>query len=172
MKKVKVNKRTLTTSAMPFENSRTGRVSRNAASMKMYSGCQNTPMRFLPCSVSIVVFPPMLESTIASRVVGICTKRMLCMLPVSINRSMSVSPHAQQTNEGEEEQKRTHKVVATKPTRSPSARITVSCVHLFSTSIKGAADSSSMEQSDMLGSESLEDEFKTVGDRAQRFDEE
>ena len=74
--------------------------------------------------------------------------------------------------EGEEEQKRTHKVVVTKPTRSPSARIMVSRVHLFSTSIKGAADSSSTEELDVLGSESLEDEFKTVGDRAQRFDEE
>src|SRR6266581_8098062 len=157
---------------MPFENSRAGRVSRNVASMKMYSGCQNAPMRFLPCSMSIAVFPPTLESTIASRVVGICTKRTLHMLPMSINRSMSVSLHVQQMNEGEEEQKRMHKVVATKPTRSPSARITVSRVHLFSTSIKGAADSSSTEESDVLGSKSLEDEFKTVGDRAQRFDEE
>jgi len=143
---------------MPFKNSHAGRVSRNAASMKMYSGCQNTPMRFLPCGVSIAVFLPTLKSTIASRVVGICTKCTPRMLPTSINRSMSVSLHAQQTNEGEEEQKRTHKVMATKPTRSPSTRITVSRVHLFSTSIKGAADSSSTEQSDVLGSESLEDE--------------
>lgn len=41
--------------------------------MKMYLGCQNAPMRFLPCGVSMAVFPPTLESTIARRVVGICT---------------------------------------------------------------------------------------------------
>ena len=65
---------------MPFENSRVGRVSRNAASMKMYSGCQNAPMRFFPCGVSIAVFLPTLESTMARRVVGICMKRTLRML--------------------------------------------------------------------------------------------
>ena len=56
---------------MPFENSRAGSVSRNAASMNIYSGCQNAPMRFFPWGVSIAVLPPTLESTIASRVVGI-----------------------------------------------------------------------------------------------------
>lgn len=71
---------TLTTSAIPLENSRGGKVSRNAASMKMYSGCQNAPMRFFPWGVSMAVFPPTLESTMASRVVGIWTKRTPRML--------------------------------------------------------------------------------------------
>lgn len=62
---------TLTTSAIPLENSRAGRVSRKAASMKMYSGCQNAPIKFFPWGVSIAVLPPTLESTMASKVVGI-----------------------------------------------------------------------------------------------------
>ena len=61
----------LITSAIPLANSRAGRVERKAASMKMYSGCQNAPMRFFPWGVSMAVLPPTLESTIASKVVGI-----------------------------------------------------------------------------------------------------
>ena len=64
---------TLTTSAIPLENSRVGSVSRKAASIKMNSGCQNAPIKFLPWGVSIAVFPPTLESTMASNVVGIWT---------------------------------------------------------------------------------------------------
>jgi hypothetical protein len=66
-----MSERTLTTSAIPLENSRVGRVSRKAASIKMYSGCQNAPIKFLPWGVSIAVLPPTLESTMASNVVGI-----------------------------------------------------------------------------------------------------
>ena len=71
---------TLTTSAIPFENSRAGSVSKNAASMKMYSGCQNAPMRFFPWGVSMAVLPPTLESTMARSVVGIWTNRTPRML--------------------------------------------------------------------------------------------
>ena len=117
---------TLTTSAMPFENSRAGRVSRKAASMKMYLGCQNAPMRFFPCGVSIAVFPPTLESTMANKVVGICTKET----PRILEAAESQPKIRGKRDHG------THKVAATKPTRSPTtppprARTTVSLVHLF-----------------------------------------
>lgn len=85
LRSIKEIGRTLTTSAIPLENSRGGRVSRKAASMKMYSGCQKAPMRFFPCGVSIAVFPPTLESTIANKVVGICTKRSPRMLEATFS---------------------------------------------------------------------------------------
>ena len=50
----------------------------------MYSGCQKAPIRFFPCGVSMAVFPPMLESTIAKSVVGIWAKQMCGMLRMSL----------------------------------------------------------------------------------------
>ena len=63
--------RTLMISARPFASSRFGRDARKATSIKMNSGCQNAPMRFFPRGVSMAVFPPMAESTMARREVGI-----------------------------------------------------------------------------------------------------
>ena len=81
----------LTTSAMPLLSSRGGSVPSHAASTNTNSGWWNAPSRFLPWGWSIAVFPPIAESTMASSVVGTCTRR---------------SPRMN--------------VAATKPTRSPT----------------------------------------------------
>ena len=65
--------RTLMISARPFASSRFGREARKATSINMYSGCQKAPMKFFPRGVSMAVFPPTAESTMARREVGICT---------------------------------------------------------------------------------------------------
>ncbi len=61
----------LITSARPLRNCSSGSVSRKARSMKTSFGWWNVPRMFLPASVSTPVFPPMLLSTWARRVVGI-----------------------------------------------------------------------------------------------------
>mmetsp|Transcript_10942 Transcript_10942/g.26574 ORF Transcript_10942/g.26574 Transcript_10942/m.26574 type:complete len:239 (-) Transcript_10942:80-796(-) len=68
-------------SAMPARNSRSARrgsrfekPSRNAMSMNTTVGWWKAPMRFLPIGVFTAVLPPTDASTMARRVVGICTK--------------------------------------------------------------------------------------------------
>ena len=87
-------RRTLMTSARPFASSRFGREARKATSIKMYSGCQKAPIRFFPRGVSIAVLPPMDESTMARREVGICTKRTPRMLE-RVRRARGRAGHVQ-----------------------------------------------------------------------------
>lgn len=67
-------------SERPFASSRLGRDARKVTSIKTYSGCQKAPMKFFPRGVSMAVFPPIAESTMASREVGIWTTGMPRML--------------------------------------------------------------------------------------------
>jgi hypothetical protein len=64
-----------TTSARPARNSRAGRVASVSRSANTAEGWWKAPTRFLPCARSTAVLPPTEESTIASSVVGNCTKR-------------------------------------------------------------------------------------------------
>ena len=64
-----------TTSASPARNSRSGSVARVSMSATTATGWWKAPTRFLPSARSTAVLPPTEESTIASRVVGSCTKR-------------------------------------------------------------------------------------------------
>ena len=61
------------TSASPERNSPTGSVPSRVGSISTSSGCLNAPTRFLPAGRSTATLPPTLASTMASRLVGICT---------------------------------------------------------------------------------------------------
>ena len=63
----------LTTSPQPSANCSGVRVARHPTSAITTLGCQKAPARFLPAARSIAVLPPTEESTMASRLVGICT---------------------------------------------------------------------------------------------------